>query len=374
MISRGEQSRRYAALRESMRDASYGALVVAGNTEYNQRGYVRYLSDWRLFGGTAYIVFPLTHAPVFFLGLGAQAEWARVLSTIPDTRAVMDKIDGVASSLKAMGLLKGNIGVVGLNGIMPYGDGKRLLTLLPGACLEDATRLMQDVMAVLSQEEITLAEETHHFVAQVMQRIKEVLAPGKTEREVMAEAIHVAAELGCLDGMAHLTHKAASGTRPPTDRQIEPDDLIKIFLEFAGPSGFLVELGGVFSFREPPEEKRLKFLTVHKAIDRAAELMRPGVKAGELCQVIEDTYRQDGWNITGRRLWDFHGQGLNSLMPPLGMPGSAEELKENMMLNIHPGILTEDGWGVSVTHNYIVTPEGGRPLGDYEREWQVLPF
>jgi Xaa-Pro aminopeptidase len=55
------------------------------------------------------------------------------------------------------------------------------------------------------------------------------------------------------------------------------------------------------------------------------------------------------------------------------MPGSEEKLEENMMLNIHPGILTEDGWGVSVTHNYIVTPQGGRPLGDFEREWQVLP-
>jgi len=173
--------------------------------------------------------------------------------------------------------------------------------------------------------------------------------------------------------MAHLSHKAASGTRPPTDRRIEADDIIKVFLEFAGPSGFLVELGSVFSFREPPEEKRQKFLTVRRAIDRAAELMRPSVKAGELCQVIEETYRQDGWNIVGRRLWDFHGQGLNSLMPPLGMPGSEEKLEENMMLNIHPGILTEDGWGVSVTHNYIVTPQGGRPLGDFEREWQVLP-
>ena len=112
---------------------------------------------------------------------------------------------------------------------------------------------------------------------------------------------------------------------------------------------------------------------VDLAIEKAAELMRPGVKAGELCQVIEDTYRQDGWNIVGRRLWDFHGQGLNSLMPPLGMPGSEEELEENMMLNIHPGILTKDGWGVSVPHNYIVTPDGGRSLGDVEREWQVLP-
>ena len=373
MVSRGEQSRRYTALREAMHQAGYQVLVVAGNSEYNQRGYIRYLSDWRLFGGTAYVLFPLAHDPIFLLGLGAQAEWAQAQSMIGDTRAVMDKCSELVSSLEAMGLSQGNIGVVGLNGIMPYGDAKTLMTSLPEARIQDATRLMQDVMVLLSQEEIALAEETHRFVVRVLRRIREVLSPGKTEREVMAEAIHVAAELGCLDGMAHLSHKAASGTRPPTDRRIEADDIIKVFLEFAGPSGFLVELGSVFSFHEPPEEKLQKFLTVRRAIDRAAELMRPGVKAGELCQVIEETYRQDGWNIVGRRLWDFHGQGLNSLMPPLGMPGSEEELEENMMLNIHPGILTEDGWGVSVTHNYIVTPQGGRPLGDFEREWQVLP-
>jgi Xaa-Pro dipeptidase len=372
MISRKELERRYAALREAMRGAGYEALVVAGGSDYSMRGYVRYVSDWRLFGGTAYVVFPLEQDPVFVLGLGAQAEWAKALSAVQDTRAVLDKTEGVVNVLKALGLSKGNIGVVGLKGIMPYGDGKTLMTSLSGARIQDATRLMQDVMIVMSEEEIGLAEETHHFVVQVQNRIKEALAPGKTEREVMAEGICVAASLGCLDGMAHLSNKAASGTRPGTDRRIEADDIIKVFLEFAGPSGFLIELGGVFSFNEPPEDKRRKFLTVVKAIERAAELMRPGTKAGELCQIIKETYLEDGWKIIGRRLWDFHGQGLNSLMPPIGMPGSEEELKENMMLNVHPGILTEDGWGVSVTHNYIVTPEGGRSLGNYKPEWHVL--
>jgi Xaa-Pro aminopeptidase len=210
-------------------------------------------------------------------------------------------------------------------------------------------------------------------VAQVLQRIEEVLAPGKTEREVMAEATYVAAGLGCLDGMAHLSHKAGSGTRPATGRHIEADDIVKVFLEFAGPNGFLIELGGVFSFRQPPEEKLRKFETVSRAIDRAAELMRPGIKAGQLCQVIKGTYLDDGWRITGRRLWDFHGQGLNSLLPPLGMPGSEEVLKENMMLNIHPGILTEEGFGVTITNNYIVTPQGGRPLGGFKHQWRVVP-
>jgi Xaa-Pro aminopeptidase len=225
----------------------------------------------------------------------------------------------------------------------------------------------------MSLEEVDLAEETHGCVVQVLDRIEDSLAPGKTEREVMAEATYIAASLGCLDGMAHLSHKAGSGTRPATERRIDVDDTVKVFLEFAGPNGILIELGGVFSFRQPSDEKLRKFKTVSRAIDRAAELMRPGTKAGELCQVIKETYLDDGWQITGRRLWDFHGQGLNSLLPPLGMPGSEEELKENMMLNIHPGILTEDGFGVTITNNYIVTPDGGRPLGGFEHRWRIVP-
>jgi hypothetical protein len=43
-----------------------------------------------------------------------------------------------------------------------------------------------------------------------------------------------------------------------------------------------------------------------------------------------------------------------------------------MMINIHPGILTADGWGVSTTSNYFVTADGGQPLGDVRHAWHVL--
>jgi len=373
MVSRHEIERRYGALREVMREAGYDGLVVAGGSDFSMRGFVRYVADWRLFGGTGFVVFPLNDEPSFVLGLGAQAEWAMAESAIPDTRAVLDKMDGVIDVIKEKGLSKGKIGVVGLNGIMPHGNGHSMMTSLSGAQFEDATRVMQDVMVNLSEEEMALAEETHGYLVRIKDKIKDAMAPGKTEREVLAAGLCEAARLGCLDGMAHLTNRPASGTRPGSDRRITKDDIIKVFLEFSGPSGFLIELGAVFSFRGPPALPLRKSETVIKAINRSAELMRPGVKAGELCEVIRETFVEDGWNITGRRLWDYHGQGLNSTMPPLGMPGSEEVLSENMMLNIHPGILTEDGWGVSVTHNYFVTADGGKALGNFKPEWHVLP-
>jgi len=373
MVSRSEIERRYRALREAMCEAGYDGLVVAGGSDFSMRGYVRYVADWRLFGGTGFVVFPLDDEPAFVLGLGAQAEWAMLESAIKDTRAVLDKMDGVIDVIKEKGLSGGSIGVVGLNGIMPYGNGHTMMTALPGARFEDATRVIQDVMVDLSEEEMALAEETHGYLVRIKDKIKEAMAPGRTEREVLAAGLCEAAKLGCLDGMAHLTNREASATRPGSERRITEDDIIKVFLEFSGPSGFLIELGAVFSFREPPDLPLRKSETVIKAINRAADLMRPGVKAGELCEVIRQAYVDDGWNITGRRLWDYHGQGLNSMMPPVGMPGSEEVLQENMMLNIHPGILTEDGWGVSVTHNYFVTADGGKPLGNFKPEWHIVP-
>ena len=59
MVSEKELERRYATLREAMRAAGYKALVVVGNTEGNQWGYIRYVSGWRLYGGTAYVIFSL---------------------------------------------------------------------------------------------------------------------------------------------------------------------------------------------------------------------------------------------------------------------------------------------------------------------------
>jgi Xaa-Pro aminopeptidase len=74
----------------------------------------------------------------------------------------------------------------------------------------------------------------------------------------------------------------------------------------------------------------------------------------------------------GRRLWDFHGQGMHSLLKPFGLPGSQDPIAANMMINIHPGLLTKDDLGISATNNYLVTPSGGLALGQFRHQWHVV--
>jgi len=92
----------------------------------------------------------------------------------------------------------------------------------------------------------------------------------------------------------------------------------------------------------------------------------------DIVRTIAQAYADSGAPVVGRRLWDFHGQGMHSLMRPFGLPGSQDPLANGMMLNIHPGLMTADGLGISATSNYLVTASGGRPLGGFRHRWQVL--
>lgn len=374
MVSPQERERRYSALRQAMRESGYQALLIAGNAEATQRGYIRYVSDWRLWGGTGYVVLPLENDPVLILGSGSQAYWAQEVGWIQEVRSALDMTGEVIAVLQAQSLSRSSIGVVGLNQIMAYENIVRLTQALPQARLEDASLLADRIMVIKSQEEIAQAADTYRYVAEALRRVKEVLAVGKTEREVMAEAIRLLAGRGCFDGIAHLTNQTPPFIHPANDRRIRADDIIKVSLEFAGPSGHWIELAGVYSFRQPPDRARRHFDTTLNALERAKAMMRPGTTAGEISQAIEQTYRDEGWNITGRAIWDMHAIGLNVIRPPIGLPSSTDEFQENMIINIHPGLLVDDDqWGLYVQDNWVVTPQGGRPLAEYKYEWHILP-
>jgi Xaa-Pro aminopeptidase len=199
-----------------------------------------------------------------------------------------------------------------------------------------------------------------------------VLAPGKREREVMAQAVATLAELGCLDGIAHLTHGMEPFFRPPTDRVIEQNDIIKVSLEFAGPGGYWIELAGIYSFRPPPARELRLHRTCVAAIERVKSVLRPGATGGDVTRAVEATFAEHGWQVSGRGLWDGHLIGLNVIRPPYGVAGNADVFAENMIFNVHPGLCVDGGLGMFLQDNLVVTPEGGKPLDVYEQRWCVI--
>jgi Xaa-Pro aminopeptidase len=262
--------------------------------------------------------------------------------------------------------------VVGLDTIMPHGDATRLIAGLAPLPVTDATGMVERLWSVLTPADAARTEAAHGRVAGVFDAFRDALRPGRTERAVVADAIAVAVRAGCLEGVIHLNHDQRGGTRPATDRVIGRDDIVKMFMELLTPEGYLIELGGCFSFRPPPAPWQRKFDLVAGAIARAISDTRPGMVADDVVRGIRASYDRAGAVVVGRRLWDFHGQGMHSLLRPFGLPGSTDPIADSMMINIHPGLLTEDGLGISATSNYLVTPSGGVPLGAFAHRWHVV--
>ena len=373
MLSTTEGERRLTALRGMMAAAGYEVLIFAGNAEATQRGYIRYLTNWRLWGGKGFAVLPLAAEPLMILGAGSQSHWAPQVGWIKQVQPSTNMLADLAAAIDKLGLAQGTIGVVGLNEVMLYGDVLALQQRLAGATLVDATHQVDAIMAVKSAEELAAAAATYHYIAEALAVFKAELAPGKTERAVMAQAVCLLAEYGCHDGIAHLTNGIQPFFRPPTDRLITIDDIFKVSLEFAGPDGYWIELSGIYSFKEPSPRLQRHFETTRKALARAGAALRPGNKGQAITAAVEATYAEDGWNVTGRAIWDGHAIGQVVIRPPYGTRESTEEFQENMIINVHPGLLVdEDRLGYIMQDNFVVTPTGGRPVGTYQHEWQVV--
>jgi Xaa-Pro dipeptidase len=372
MVSIAERKRRYDALRLAMKHAGYPALIIAGLAEATLRGYVRYVSDWHLWGGSGYIVLPLDSEPVLILGSASQTFWANEVGWVTDVRRVPSMTGEIVAILEQRKLKQAKIGVVGLDHIMPAREIRQLQAALCQP-MYDATALMDSIMATKSTEEIGYLEETSRIVARGLRRFREVLTPGKTERQVASEAVKTVRELGVLDGIAHISHKPPPYIRPPTDRIIDDADIIKFSMEFCGPSGYWCELAGIFSFREPPEREREIFETTREAFERTAQMMKPGTTAAELPANIQRIFREHDLEVTGRAIWDVHGIGANVIEPPVVLPDNQTVLQEGMALNMHPGLLVgEDHWGLYLQDNFIVTPQGGRRLSGWDHAWNVV--
>jgi Xaa-Pro dipeptidase len=368
--SRAEIDRRMGALRDLMEARGWSALLVAGRAGATDAGFVRYTSGWRLWGGSSFVVLRAAGDPTILLGSNSQVHWANQFSWVRDARYADDLADAAVDLLA--GLAPATVGAVGLDRSAGSRDAELIRRRL-GPGLVDATPAVSGLMIRKSAEERALQAQGARAIAAAHARFAAELRPGRSEFEVVAAAIETAALGGCTDGIAHLSTGSLPYIHPPTTRTFTADDVVKFSMEYAGPTGYWIELSGVYSFRQPTREEQRLFDVTRSAMDAVGSGLRTGARASAVGAIAERVFSDAGLAMTGRAIWDAHGIGLNVIEPPLAVAGDDTLYEAGMVINVHPGILVNRDHGIYLQDNVEVTDDGGVIQSGRDHVWTVVP-
>jgi len=125
---------------------------------------------------------------------------------------------------------------------------------------------------------------------------------------------------------------------------------------------------------DPPDDIRRAEAAVLTAIEATLATARPGTTCEEIATCVYDSFARAGYEKANRT-----GYPIDLSYPPdwgertMSLrPGDTTVLQENMTFHLMPGLWTP-GWGLAITESFVVTPEGGQPLADIQREMVVKP-
>ena len=162
----------------------------------------------------------------------------------------------------------------------------------------------------------------------------------------------------------------------PGEKQLKEGDIVNIDIavikdEFHGDSSRMYFVG------EPSVRARRLVDTTYEAMKAGIELVRPGIRLGDIGHIIQSLAESRGYSVV--REYCGHGIGRVYHDEPqvlhYGEPGTGLELKPGMTFTIEPMInagkrhvkLLGDGWTVVTKdhslsaqweHTVLVTPEG----------------
>lgn len=381
MVSQMERERRYAALRSVMSLHALDLIVVCGRDDdgASAAGRLQYVTDMKFIGGRSYALIPLEGAASVIQPGNVGRGIAEAAGWIEDVQVAIDQPAAIAHGIRERGYGASRVGIVGLGTLMGVDHYHSIRTQLPSCEFVDATVQFDSVKIVKSPEEITYLEETSDVIRRTFDAVAPLIRPGISERVLIADLIRILRSLGGTAGFVNIARSGGIGSfHPARPDLLEERDMIGIDIQYRGPRGYAAEVTRYFSFCEPSARVASRFEAGLEAFERIKQSARSGSSTAGLIDVIAEAVQPFGFSVAGPVgrgpvHMQVHGIGLDFSEPPI-IPGVDLELREGMVLSVHPRIAPEDLGLLEVTveDNIEVTADGARSMTIPTIEWTVL--
>jgi Xaa-Pro aminopeptidase len=357
-----EVARRYANARAAMADHGAEALLVCGSEYTGFEGAVRYLSGFRIVHRYAYVLLPADGDAVTIFP--SEARWVGDHADGWIAEPVFAEHPGawIRDHLRARGVAR--LAVYGLDFVMAIRDYRALaegpFELYHFDVAFDLAR------AVKSLHELELVRESMAINEAGFWAVHAAYEPGRTQAQLMAAAEETFARLGTGRQTMDMVLWGRVGASTPEFRIPDPqqpiraDDMLLYSLEVAGPGGHWVEFSRPLT-RGAPSADTARMLDAYGEYHAAARAaMRPGASAHDVHVAVSAPFRERGYalgHVTG------HSIGMTMIEYPRIGEGVEVELREGMVLSMHPHALTDDARAcMYMQDTWVVGAGGGEPL------------
>jgi Xaa-Pro aminopeptidase len=363
----GQREERLQLVWAALEGEALSALVVAGKGQIGLYGALEWCVGYVPVVRGAYAVFTPGAEPALVVTTAADAWYARRKAGLAEVRVagqgdIVSEYDdpaaGVAAVLAARGVDEGRIGVVGLRHVISSWEAERLTIALPRAELVDVSAQVGAVKAVKDPEDIRELRATAAIADTAFEAFLEHAAPGATGWQLSGEVERVIRSHGTRDALVFISTGPYFLERP-TAEALRDGDLVTVFVEIVGPTGYWIELGRLVAVGELDAE-RSRLVETCLAAARAAEgELVTGRTAGDPARAIDAVAASAELRVG---IWHGHGVGVDH-DPPVITATDPTPLVRGMAISLHPNFSTPDErLGASVADTYVVGAGGAERL------------
>jgi Xaa-Pro aminopeptidase len=273
--------------------------------------------------------------------------------------------DRTVEALRELGVGDGAIAVdrLGTPAYLALGDR--------GIAVRDSGPVTQEARRVKTPEELRLFDLNVPLVTSMLAAVEGLLAPGVSERELLAEMAAVLLRGG---GEYLATNTVCSGpnTNPwraeATERRVEQGDLVYVDTDAVAIGGCFFCVSRTFAAGEPGAARRSTYAAAHEWVTATKDVIRPGMTCAEVGATAP---RIPERFVAQRYECMVHGIGLEEENPSVCHPQDAQsnpdtvlEVGTALVVECYMGEVGGDH-GVKLGDQVVVTEDGCRTLVPY---------
>ena len=352
MINKTDIKQRFTRLEKIMSQKGCQNLIAYSNAAKPDN--VFYLSGYNLYAGEAWAVFNQKGEVSLWFTEAWDAERAKEQSW---AEQILLLEPGQLPTLPTEGVF-----LSGLN-IMPRKHAGQLQHVLSDA--KNGNSILEEAVLVRTTGDMNYLRKAAQIADQGFQSAVEVLRPGITQLELLAEIEYTMRRLGATDNfqlMASGTHNKSMAVG--TEKQIESGDVLLFEITPAVDSiTYSAQLCRTITMGKASDVIKEKYAILKEAMESAIDIIRPGVTICEVFEVQNKVFRREGYGeYCMPPYMRTRGHGLGLAQAFNVDADNHLPLEEGMSLVIHPNQYIPEIGYLTLGEMILVTASGCESL------------